>query len=247
MKRVLDAFVSALAYFTILPVGNRKAPGPDALAALPYAGALVGALTGAAAWAVSFVGSQALVVAAAFGAAIVLTGAIHVDGFLDTCDALFASVTPQRRLEILKDPRHGTFAIAGFAVVVVVWLAALRGFTPAQLPASLAFAAALARWGAVLNALVYPSAPGGSSSSALAAKPPIFIVGITGVLLGAAAWCFGSLFIVLVPTAAALALLVGRGLRASFGGLSGDLYGFVIVVLETGLLVALEAMLAAGV
>jgi adenosylcobinamide-GDP ribazoletransferase len=247
MKRVLDAFISALAYFTILPVGNRKAPGPDALAALPYVGALVGALAGAIAWAVSFVGSPALVVAAAFGAAIILTGALHVDGFLDTCDALFASVTPQRRLEILKDPRHGTFAIAGFAVIVIVWIAALSGFTPAQLPSSLAFAGALARWGAVLNALVYRSASEDAPSTALAGKPPVFVVGITGLLLGAAAWCFGSVFMLLVPVAAALALLVGRGLRASFGGLTGDLYGFVVVLLETGLLVVLGALLAVGV
>jgi adenosylcobinamide-GDP ribazoletransferase len=247
VKRVLSAFTSALAYFTILPAGSREAPSADALAALPYVGALVGALTGAVAWAVSFVGSQALVVAAAFGAAIILTGAIHVDGFLDTCDALFASVTPARRLEILKDPRHGTFAVAGFAVIVVVWLAALLGFAPAQLPAALAFAAALARWAAVLNALVYPGAPDVAPSAALQAKPPVFALGITGVLLGAAAWCFGTVFVLLVPMAAALAIILGRGLRSSFGGLTGDLYGFVLVLFETGLLVALGALLATSV
>jgi cobalamin synthase len=149
-------------------------------------------------------------------------------------------------LEILKDPRHGTFAIAGFAVVVVVWVAALFGFTPAQLPASLAFAAALARWGAVLNALVFPLAPSSATSAALSGKPPIFVVGIMGVLLGAAAWCLGIVFIPLVPIVAALALLVGRGLRAAFGGLTGDLYGFIIVLFETSLLVALEALRSAG-
>jgi adenosylcobinamide-GDP ribazoletransferase len=247
VKRVLDAFVGALAYFTILPVGKRGPPSADALAALPYVGALVGALVGAIAWGASYIFSEPLVTAVAFAAFIVLTGALHVDGFLDTCDALFASVTPQRRLDILKDPRHGTFAVAGFAVVVVIWLAAVQGIPAAELPAVFAFSAALARWAAVLNALIFPAAREAPNSPALASKPPVFVVGMTGVLLGAAGWCFGISYIVLVPIAAGLALALGRALRTAFGGLTGDLYGFVIVLFEAALLAAIGTLLENGV
>ncbi|HTV74494.1 MAG TPA: adenosylcobinamide-GDP ribazoletransferase [Candidatus Acidoferrales bacterium] len=243
MKRVVDAFIGALAYFTILPAGKSGPPGADALAALPYVGGLIGGLAGAAAWGVSYVLAAPLVTAAAFAASIVLTGALHVDGFLDTCDALFARVTPQRRLEILKDPRHGTFAVAGFAVVVIVWLAAVAGISAPYLPAVLAFCAALARWAAVLNALLYPDAREPANSPALASKPPVFVVGITGVLLGAAAWCFGLPYVLLVPIAAGVAVVLGRALKTAFGGMTGDLYGFVIVLFETALLVAMGTLL----
>src|SRR6476619_3043750 len=38
---------------------------------------------------------------------LLLTRALHFDGFLDMCDGLFGGFTPQRRLEIMRDPRIG--------------------------------------------------------------------------------------------------------------------------------------------
>ena len=42
---------------------------------------------------------------------VLVTGGIHLDGFLDTSDALSSWQTTERRLEILKDPHTGAFAI----------------------------------------------------------------------------------------------------------------------------------------
>lgn len=42
---------------------------------------------------------------------IFFTGGIHMDGFLDTMDALSSWQTKEKRLEILKDPRSGAFAV----------------------------------------------------------------------------------------------------------------------------------------
>ena len=123
---------------------------------LPLVGAVVGALAGTAAWAAALVAPHVVAVAVAFGLSIVLTGALHVDGFLDSCDAAFACVSPARRLEIMKDPRHGSFAIAYFAVLCALWLAALSSIDPVRLPLGLAFAGAAARWIAVSVARVLP-------------------------------------------------------------------------------------------
>ena len=98
------ALRSSLAYFSVLPVGRADPPNAAAVAWLPFVGAVGGAIAGVAAAAVGFFSSHALAVAAAFGLTIALTGGIHLDGFLDGCDAFFAGVPAQRRLEILKDP-----------------------------------------------------------------------------------------------------------------------------------------------
>ena len=45
-----------------------------------------------------------------------ITGGIHMDGFLDTQDALGSCQTKERRLEILKDPHAGAFAILSCAL-----------------------------------------------------------------------------------------------------------------------------------
>ena len=42
---------------------------------------------------------------------VLVTGGIHLDGYLDTCDALHSYAPKERKLEILKDPHTGAFAI----------------------------------------------------------------------------------------------------------------------------------------
>jgi adenosylcobinamide-GDP ribazoletransferase len=137
---------------------------------------VLGALAGLAAWGIHAIAPEPFVVAVAFGGVIVLSGAVHLDGFLDACDALVASVPPERRLEIMKDPRHGTFAVAGFAVVGAWWIAALATIPAAQLPAALAFAGGASRCAAVLTAYVLPYGRAGASARAFETRPPVAVL-----------------------------------------------------------------------
>jgi adenosylcobinamide-GDP ribazoletransferase len=50
---------------------------------------------------------------------VVLTGALHLDGFCDMCDGLFGGHTPEDRLRIMKDPHVGTFALAGGVLLLL--------------------------------------------------------------------------------------------------------------------------------
>ncbi len=169
-----------------------------------------------------------------------MTGAIHLDGFLDCCDALIASVPPERRREILKDPRHGTFALAGLAVIIVPWLVALGLVAPDRLPATLAFGGGAARFAAVLNAFAVPYGVAGSSSAAFTERPPLAVLGLGALALVAIALGAGSLWWL---GAACVACVISLGLgrlaaRRLGGGLAGDVYGALIVVLEVALFIA---------
>jgi adenosylcobinamide-GDP ribazoletransferase len=230
---------AAFSYFSILPVGFAAAPRATALAYLPLVGSLTGALAGTCAWGISLVAPHAVAVAVAFGASIVLTGAIHVDGFLDTADAVFASVTPARRLEIMHDPRHGTFAIAGFAVVCALWLAALWSIDPVRLPLALAFAAATARWAAVGVARVMPYAGSGANAPAFATRPPWTIHLVMAALVILLGWCYWGHAVLLIGTGALTYLAAFAIAPRLGGGLTGDVYGFLIVCTEVAVLAAL--------
>jgi adenosylcobinamide-GDP ribazoletransferase len=202
------------------------------LAYLPLVGAVVGAFAGTGAWAVSLVAPHALAVAVAFGLSIGLTGALHIDGFLDSCDAVFASVPPARRLEIFKDPHHGSFAIAFFAVLCAVWLAALWSIAPERLPLALAFAATAARWFAVGLAFLTPY--GGSGERP--ARAVHFAMGVLALALGWSYWGHAVVLIALGIPVLALASWLRRRLD---GQLTGDCYGFLIVCAEVAILAAL--------
>ncbi len=238
----LHSLRAAFSYFTILPVGSGEAPDAATIAWLPFVGGAVGALAGLAAAGVALVSTHAFAVAVAFGAPIVLTGAIHVDGFLDGCDAFFASVPPARRLEILKDPRHGTFAVAGFAVLAVLWLAALWSLTPALYPLALATSGAGARWCSVIHARYVPYGSAGEPARAFERRPSLAVLALGLAFVFALAAPLGPRGFAAFAVALALAAACLAWTRSRLGGgLTGDAYGFAIVVAELGALVTLAS------
>jgi adenosylcobinamide-GDP ribazoletransferase len=238
----VTALRAAFAYFSILPLGFAEAPRAAAIAALPLVGVVLGGIAGTLGWLASMVLPAPLAVVVGFAASVVLSGAIHLDGFLDTCDALFASVSPERRFAILKDPRHGSYALAGLAIVVPVWVAALASIAPAAWPWTLAFCAGTARAAAVLNAFFVPYARGGESARAFDERPGIVVLAL-GILASAACcWLHPRLALLVLP-AAALGLLLGAWCARQLDGmLAGDCYGAIIVVTEAALLAACAAL-----
>ena len=235
--------IAALAYFTVLPLPRRAAGGPldrAALGWLPVVGAIVGALAGLFGWFVAW-RMPAFAGVGAWLAAIVLTGALHVDGFLDCCDALFASAPPQRRLEILRDPHHGTFALVGMVAVAAVWILALDALAPWQLPLAMAFAGCVARLGSLANAYAFRYAREGTPmAAAFAGAPPVFPMAIGIVVAVALGWFLGPATLVLITLAIPFGLVVGWfASRRLGGGITGDVYGAAIVVLEVLVLLRL--------
>ncbi len=230
----------------MLPVPSAaQAPDADALVALPIVGAVLGALAGCAGWAASAVLPHAPAAAVALAALVGLSGALHLDGFLDGCDAFLAPVPAERRHAILKDPRCGSFALAGLLVAGSLWFATLATIPASRYPAVLAFSGALARLAAVANAAVLPAArPEGLAAPALARRTPVVPLVAEALVLALAALWIAPFAWVLVPLAAIVALALGRWIaRLLGGGLVGDAYGFIIIVVEIVVLVGVCGLL----
>ena len=206
---------------------------------MPFVGAVLGAAAGGAG-ALAARGSERLAGPVAYAALTLLTGAIHLDGFLDSCDALFASVPPERRRAILKDPHHGTYAVAGMFALGSVAVGALTAMPPKRLAPALAFAAALARAATVASALARPDAD--ETAPAYARTPQIVAVqAATFATLGAAAFASSRRAALAVPCAIAGAFACERSMRARFGRRTGDAHGFTIAVTEVAVLCYLAA------
>ena len=214
-------------------------PDADALLALPLVGALIGTLAGFAGLGVARIGPHALAAATALCVLVVASGAIHLDGFLDCCDALFASVSPARRREILKDPRHGSFALAGLLCAGTTWFAALLVLPVTAYPAVLAFSGALARTAALANAFRFPDPR--------RTRPPLAPFASIVVVLTTAAFWLEPLASITVPAALAASLLLGRWVTSRLeGSFPGDAYGFAIVLIDVLTIAALAAGAAGG-
>lgn len=92
---------------------------PIAAVAIALPAALIALLAGLA-------GVNALLTAAlAVTALVVTTGAFHEDGLADSADGLFGGHTPERRLEIMKDSRVGTFGALALGLSLLLRVSAL--------------------------------------------------------------------------------------------------------------------------
>ncbi len=172
---------------------------------------------------------------------VVLTGGLHLDGLADCCDGMFATVTPERRLEIMKDPHIGAFGMIGLILVLFLKATTLASLTFVS-SFGIILATSLARWCILLAGLLPLARPSGSGMGA------DFATGFrrSFILWGAAiplaiAFFFGirgMLSILAGVGAAGLILWLAKSL---IGGVTGDVFGMVVEIVEVAVLLVFVA------
>ena len=172
------------------------------------------------------------------------TGGIHLDGFLDTVDALGSWRTREERLHILKDVHTGSFAVLACVLLCLLQLSAWSALDSGRAVGVVAVCLPFSRSITVLSLLFLPNARGEGSahrfSSGAARQLTAVGAGITAVFSAAAAfWLIGAgiagcVFLLRIFLSIAYALL--RACSA-FGGLTGDLAGFLLTVTELSALI----------
>ena len=229
----------AIGFLTILPL----APGPQtqmgpARAYFPLVGlALGGILAG-----LDLVARESLptsvVGALLVVALLVLTRAIHTEGFLDSCDGLFGGYSAERRLEILKDTHVGAFAVIGCVALLLLKWSLLTGIPGEVRVGLLIVFPCLSRFGmlSTMAAFRYVRKQGIGSSFQQGANRWQVVFGLATAAL-AAGLLLGAAGAALLGTAIAVSLVLGRWMVGMLGGMTGDTYGAVNEVAEVTVLI----------
>lgn len=229
----------AFAFLTVLPTGLRAAPKSmaQARAYFPLVGlALGGVLLGLDAG-LRHVFPALLTGAIMVVALLALTRGLHMDGLMDTCDGLLGGYTRERRLEILRDPHLGAFAVMGGVAVLLLKWTALVGLPPSIRASALVLFPGLGRWAMVFVMSRYPYARAeGIGSVFMEGRrhwdlPLAFAVSLGASLLLAGA--AGAIFLALTTV---VAWALGHWMSALLGGLTGDTYGAINEVTEVAVL-----------
>ncbi len=221
-----------------------RVPWPGEIASLaagagwfPVVGALLGGVSGLA-----FVGAARLgpltAAAVALAVEVVLTGALHWDGFADCGDALVAGGDRARRLSVMRDPRLGSGGVLALALAALAAAGLLSGVPSTRAIPVLTASGALSRWVVVVAAAWLPAADpehGTGRQLAQRVRWPA-LVGASVVAVGVA---FAAGAPLAVPTAALAGLGVAGLLARPLGGATGDTYGATAVI---AWLAALAAM-----
>ena len=177
---------------------------------------------------------------------ILVTGGIHMDGFMDTSDALASWQSKERRLEILKDSHVGAFAVLGCAGYLLLHAAVLSeaaASSGARLCCVYMLSRALSAWAMAAFKGARPS--GMLDAFAQAAHRRLVTVSCAVyTVLCAAVWAVtgGWLALVCLLTAALCVLYYRHMAFRHFGGVTGDLAGWFLQVTE----LALTAVIVLG-
>ena len=255
-------FLAAVRFLTILPVPGAYHAGViagdeacwgRATAWYPAVGLVLGAILAGLDWGLRWLWPDGVAAALLLVAWVALTGALHLDGFVDCCDALLAPVSPERRLEILRDVHAGAFGIVGVALLLLTKYAALATLPEGiRLPALL-LVPTLGRWGMTGAVLLYSyarSGPGlGRKARSGAGHWQLAVATITALLVSALAWWLGLgwVALLLLVFAAITVFLTAQWIKSRIGGLTGDAYGAICELGEVVGLLTLAALALQGV
>jgi adenosylcobinamide-GDP ribazoletransferase len=255
----LQSFRLALGLLTVLPVGLRDLPPPAAVGRarfwFPPVGVFLGVLLGGLTFLAGHLSVgpllQGFMVLLAW---VVLTGALHLDGFCDLCDGLFAGRTAEDRLRILKDPHLGTFGLAGGVLLLLgklLVLAEVIGRLGAEAAWPVAGTVAAARCFVLCLAAgaryPRPEGTGKALVEATAAREAGLFAGLAAACLILVAPSPVLLAVSVVFLAAAAVLLALRWLcQRRLGGITGDCLGAGIEALEFVILLTWLLLEAAG-
>jgi adenosylcobinamide-GDP ribazoletransferase len=232
---VIAALDGAARFLTRLPLPLREpVPLRSTLSGFAPVGAAIGAVTGAILWIVATLGVPPLAAAGiALAVTVLLTGGLHEDGLADTADGFGGGGTRERKLEIMRDSRIGTYGVAALGLMLIVKASALTSLTGASAGSLLLITAAaggLSRAGMVYLLAALPAARSDGLGAGAGAVPSSLASRILGLSAAAgllALWIacgLGAAAAALIVTSLALMGLRTLALR-QIGGQTGDVCG----------------------
>jgi adenosylcobinamide-GDP ribazoletransferase len=258
---------SALGFLTRIPVGRIDPFDPTMRRAggyFPLVGAIVAAVGVAAWWATSeLLGAPAAAVAAVFSTVIV-TGALHEDGLADSADGLLAGVprpaedpasgaTRERRLEIMRDSRLGTYGTLALIGDLLLRMAILLPFgigSVSDVARILAAAHVIGRAAPLVLVSILPYARRGEDDAKprpqLSAPTRGYAILAAATVVAVAIGAAGPWAPAPLAVATVVVLAVRRFARRRVDGVTGDVLGATAALTITAVMATMAALVHGG-
>jgi adenosylcobinamide-GDP ribazoletransferase len=247
------ALLSAIRFLTSIPLPflKEKWEREDAMQQFarslkyyPVVGLLIGLILAVSYWALSPFLPHTLLSALLLAELIVLSGGLHLDGFIDTTDGIAAGhADATRRKSVMKDSSVGAIGVVAVAVLLLVKFVALNSVPGSQLATTLVLMAVLGRWAMVYAVFNYPYARSQGMGDALRKG-----TGWGGFIIATVIALAASVLLAQLAGAAIMAItwLAVLGLAAffksKFAGLTGDTYGAINELAETLVLIIVAVL-----
>jgi adenosylcobinamide-phosphate synthase/adenosylcobinamide-GDP ribazoletransferase len=263
-REQLHGLIAAFQFLTRIPLPVQIDYTPDVFRRstvfFPLAGMAVSLIVAAAAAILSQMLPPFAAAAALLIVWVAATGALHLDGLMDTADGILSHRPREQMLEIMKDSRVGAFGVIVCVLYLLLKCAMLQAFMILGETVMPAFVPVWSRWFMVAAIAYWPyarpnSGLGGlfrgvgrmqfakATATALAASVLLAILAAFFSDSRSLLFYVGAALFLAAP-AALLGWWAARRMNRKLGGLTGDTYGALNELIELALLVILWRMIA---
>lgn len=238
---LFESLLVAVSTYSVVPVPQfdwNERNMKYAICFFPAVGVLCGALLWGWYALAGLLGVSSLLFAAvAVCIPLLVTGGIHMDGYMDTVDALASHQTKERKLEIMKDPNCGAFAVVYCGIYLLLSLGLMYELFDARCLLAICPMFILSRALSALCAVTMPSARKGGMLRAYtkdaAKRKTVVAMSIVAVLCAVGMILLSPIVGGIAVLFAALSMFLYRRMAMKqFGGVTGDTAGFFLQLCE---------------
>jgi len=228
----MKSMIAAIQFLTIVgPVKTGEVNAdylPKSLLYFPLVGLMIGVILVGANFVLSKHLNHSVVNLSIIILLIILTGALHLDGFADTLDGFYAGKDRQEILKIMEDSRIGTMAALGLFILILLKFTLLEGIPDGVKYRALLLMPLSSRWAMVVS--------GSFSKAARSQGLGRFFCKPVGLKewLGATLFTLSVTFLILktqlIPFILSLflfTLLLTKYIARKIGGMTGDTFGAI--------------------
>ena len=241
-------------FLTSIPLPGKRGATVEELghstSYFPVVGLIIGLILAGLYWLLNLILPSPIVNILLIVAMVMITRALHLDGFADTCDGIGGHKVTEDRLKVMRDSRSGSFGVIGVILLLLVKYVSLSSIPSNLMMTTLIFMPVVSRWAIVYAIFVYPYArteglgkafkQGTRWQSFTIATIITFVIAIALIPLFSLAGLASMFFIWLI------AVIMAAYFKDRFSGLTGDTYGAVNEVSEVGVLVIIVLLLRLG-
>ena len=243
-------FLAALNFLTIIPLPWRREASPEELEGsigyFPVIGLIIGLILAGLNWLLSLFLPSAVVNGLLIVSMAVISGALHLDGFVDTCDGIAGHKTVEDRWRVMHDSRAGAFGIVGVFLLLLVKYVSLNSVPENLLLVTLVLMPVVSRWAMVYTVFAYPYArPAGlgkifkqeASWQRFTTATVITLAVAIGLARLANITYFYLAGLAIMLAIWVIVVAMATYLKRKFAGLTGDTYGAINEVAEVCVLI----------
>ncbi len=248
-------FLAALRFLTIIPLPQWRETSPEevgrSIVYFPVVGVIIGLILAGLNWLLGLFLPSTMVNGLLIVSVVVISGALHLDGFVDTCDGIAGHKTVEARWQVMHDSRAGAFGIVGAFLLLLVKYVSLSSVPETWLIATLVLMPVVSRWAMVYAVFAYPYArpeglgrafKQGASWQRFTLATIITVAAAIGLARLANVTYFYLAGLVIMIGIWVITITMASYFKRKFSGLTGDTYGAINEVAEVGVLILVSLL-----